>query len=30
MDAWDAVLREVTRQSVIVDMCADMVLEQDP
>jgi pyruvate formate-lyase/glycerol dehydratase family glycyl radical enzyme len=29
MDAWDAVLREVTRQSVIVDMCADMVLEQE-
>lgn len=29
MDAWDTVLREVTRQSVIVDMCADMVLEQE-
>ena len=29
MAAWDKIIREFTRHSIIIDSCADMVLEQD-
>ncbi|MDF2566269.1 MAG: hypothetical protein K0Q53_2673, partial [Massilibacillus sp.] len=29
MSAWDKIIREFTRHSVIIDTCCDMVLEQD-